>query len=60
MNREEKFYSLCKDLYNILTELNTNYLQSEVPILVKNPEEKLDVLDYFVNENYLNDCKFNG
>ena len=60
MNREEKFYSLCKDLHNILTELNTNYLQSEVPMLVKSPEEKLDVLDYFVNENYLNDCKFNG
>ena len=56
---EKKFYSLCKDLYNILTDLNTNYPRAIVPMLVVTPTEKLDVLDYFVNENYLNECKIN-
>lgn len=59
MTREEKFNSLCKDLYNTLTELNANYPKAIVPMLVVTPTEKLDVLDYFVNENYLNECKIN-
>jgi hypothetical protein len=59
MTREEKFNSLCKDLYNVLTDLNTNYPKAIVPMLVVTPTEKLDVLDYIVNENYIEECKIN-
>jgi hypothetical protein len=59
MTREEKFNSLCKDLYNVLIDLNTNYPKAIVPMLVVTPTEKLDVLDYIVNENYIEECKIN-
>ena len=59
MTRKEKFNSLCKDLYNVLTDLNTNYPKAIVPMLVVTPTEKLDVLDYIVNENYIEECKIN-
>ena len=59
MTREEKFNSLCEDLYNILTDLNTNYPRAIVPMLVVTPTEKLDVLDYIVNKNYIEECKIN-
>jgi hypothetical protein len=59
MTREEKFNILCKDLYNVLTDLNTNYPKAIVPMLVVTPTEKLDVLDYIVNENYIEECKIN-
>ena len=59
MTREEKFNSLCEDLYNTLTELNTNYPKAKVPMLIVTPTEKIDVLDYYVNINYAEECKIN-
>ena len=59
MTREEKFHSLCKDLYNTLTELNANYPRAIVPMLIVTPTEKIDVLDYYVNINYADECKIN-